>query len=113
MPLKALWYYSHRYGGSPDNLKRAIERFAALEAKWAIKYPDRVLWSPWFWMARAELAEQVSMSACWDDILVSHGLVLDFDGRPLSHGMQAERDAAVFAKKEIIGVDGEDFGEVT
>ena len=113
LPVKTIWYYSHKFGGSQFNLAMAVQRFAMLERKWSTKYPDRVLWAPWFALARAGIDEPAAMHACWDDITISHGIVLDFDGSPLSNGMQAEHDAAKFAKKEILGVDGEDFGEVT
>lgn len=106
---KQLFYYSHRYGGSPLNLALAVARFEKLAAKWKTEHPDRGLWAPWFDLARAERPEPFAMDACLTFVYLSDGIVMDLNGQPMSTGMRFEYGQAARYRRQIVAVDGEDM----
>jgi hypothetical protein len=110
---KELFWYSHRYQGSRDNLRRAHYRLLELRRLWATSHPERVLWAPWLEMAAGGVAEQKAMNACLLFVRLGAGIVVDIDSHAISTGMRDERDEAVAACLQVVTVDGEDMDEVS
>jgi hypothetical protein len=101
-----LAYYSHRYGGNPENLARAKDRFAELAPKYASL--GIILWAPWFVLADAGVREDLVWNFISEAIFLSTRIVIDLDGAPASEGMVAERDEALAWNEEIetLGSEG-------
>jgi hypothetical protein len=107
--MPSLWYYGHSYGGKPENLARARVRFSLLKVAWSIRYPERVLWAPWFGPAEAGVSESDAWLVIFPSIRVCAGVVLDLDGAPMSSGLCLEKHVAEETGIGIERVDGDDF----
>jgi hypothetical protein len=88
-------YYSHRYGGLPENLDRAEQRVARLNRI----YVD--LYAPWIALARSGLSEAEAWVCIERDIKNSQAVLFDLDGGAWSPGMLRELELAVKYGKHI------------